>query len=345
MTTEALVEPEVYVTADRTSLERMADCPRQARLLETGTVLDTSRELESGIASHDAISSAVSEYVASRGNLGQQDLTEWLLQSIAMSRPDIQPDAIAALRPSVWGIARLLRDIHPGNMLRWDGGEGDNSGQLSFDLDEFRLRVTSELDLLYSGPSPEVLNEWDWKSGYKIYSHETVADSFQFQLHALLVFENYPDVQALSVRVWNTRFNSRSFSALFKRSDLYSLHARVRNAAAAYARYRDKAPEDVPAWPLVDKCGKCRAAHLCQASGMPKGSPEEWVDLLVALEASAVQWRDLLTQEVRRRGSDIVSHLGNAFGRSAPKRATRTVMKSYQAHEPEEESDGEGNAE
>lgn len=336
MTPETAFVIDEYPAADRSTLERMAECPRMARYVETGAVLDTSKAAESGNAVHAAISSALVEYVQSRGNLSVTDLSEWILQQLADSRPDVQPDAIRACQRSSWGIAKAIRKIHYGNILRFDGGEGDLSGQMAWDIPDLKLRITSELDLLYAGPSPEVLHEWDWKSGWGIHTHETIADSFQFQLHAWLVLHNYEEVQALSVRIWNTRVNQQTYSCLFKREHLYNLDYRVRNAAAAYQQSRQTDPEDAPAWPLVEKCGMCPAARLCSASKLPRETPEQWVDVLVALEAAAAQWSDLLKAEVKRRGSDIVSLAGNCFGKEKPKKQ-RIVMSSYQ-REPQQES-------
>ena len=325
------------IVADRSTLDDCASCPRQAAYKRDARVLSTTFAMESGSQAHEAISQAVADYVESRGAASRQDTEVLIQQGAADSRPDVQPDVIQAVRPSIYGIAKYLHDIHFGNILRYDGGRGDHSGQLSWDIPEFGIRVTSEIDLLHAGPAPEVIHEVDWKSGHERWTSDKVAEAFQFQLHGWLILKNYPEVKAVDVRIWNTRLNSVTYSVLFKRTDLYAFENRIRNAARNYANIQGKTPEECRAWPTVSKCEYCPAVSLCDASRLPEGTPEEWVDKLVSLEAQADGIRKQVAAHVKKTGRDIVTASGNCFGSATYK--SRPTMKTYQSGKAAEEAE------
>lgn len=334
-----LLIDDVLQDVDRSSLERAGECPRQARFIESGRVLSTTFPMESGNAVHNAISQTVTEYVQSQGALSPPDLQEFLRQQLAASRPDLQGDAMEGCRASIYGISRYLTNLHYKNIRRWDGGQGEQSGQLAWDLEDLGLRVTSELDLLHDGPSEEVIHELDWKSGHEKWTSDKVADSFQFQLHAYLVLHNFPDVQAVNIRVWNTRFNQATYSVLFKRESLYNYDYRVRQAALAYLKTQGKTPEACEAWPTVTKCEGCPAAALCDCTKLPEGSPEQWVDKLVALESQAAGLKKLAAAHVKRTGRDITTQLGNCFGTMKPKAKRAPTMDTYESVTKETEQE------
>jgi CRISPR/Cas system-associated exonuclease Cas4 (RecB family) len=327
-----LDEAPAITVLDRSTLERYATCPAQAKFIETGRVMDRSAAAESGNAVHEALSAGVRAYVASRASLNPQELRAEVENAVLSARPDIQPDAVRGLRASLWAWAKWLHGLHPENILRFDGGEGVRSGQLAIDIPGV-VRVTSELDFLHSGPSPKLLHEVDWKSGWKSWTVNSIRDSFQFQLHALLVLENYPDVDGLSVTVWDTRRNRRSWPVEFTRADLPAIRARVMSAAGEWWRAQHEEP---PTWPTVDKCSKCPAAMLCPASG-ESSTVEETVDALAPLEAKVKLMRSFLSVKVGMRGEDIVTEAGNCFGFGKPKRAGRKVAELYQIEAPETE--------
>jgi hypothetical protein len=120
--------------------------------------------------------------------------------------PIYSPTPSARFRAPFGQWSQLIYSIHPGNILAFDGGEDiDRSGQLAIDFPDLRTRYTSELDLLYQGDSPEVGEEVDYKTGWKDWTTEDIRDSFQFQSHAVLALEKYPQWQALRVRVFDAR--------------------------------------------------------------------------------------------------------------------------------------------
>lgn len=321
MSDDLRVESELQ-PVDRSTLENYANCPAMGRFIETGSVLTATNATESGNAAHAALSAGVREWIDSRGQIGVTDLREMVLQAAAASNPDVQPDAIRAVKFTVWQWAKFITGIHPGNILRFDGGSADLSGQIAADMVDLGLRITSEVDLLYAGPSKSLIHEIDYKSGRKHWTAAAVADSFQFALHAWLLLQLYPSVDAIEIRVWCTRSNSLTYGVEWPRSEIYNLGHRVRSAAVAYKRWQNVAPDQCEAWPTIEKCGFCPAASICPAPGRairdPARDPETMVDCLVAMEAQADAIRTQLGAIVDQTGEDITTQNGNAFGVRKP---------------------------
>ena len=317
---------------DRSVLERWAECPWQARAIEDGRVKAVGVLAEAGEAVHVAFSRTIQSWIDSEGAMSAADLrneAEWEMRG---ARPDIQPEALKGGMPALWAWSKLIADIHPGNILRFDGGEdAGRSGQLAYDIPDLGVRVTSELDLLYASPSPEVVDEVDYKTGWKSHTVESIASAFQFQLHALLVFENYKDVNCLRVRVLDSRANRMSYAVPFTRNHSHSYAVRVRSAVEAYKRHHD----DPPTWPTVEKCRICPAAALCPVADEPiKPASEDVLRQLIATEARADALRGILTARVDESKQDIVCG-GVAFGRSKPptKRKSPATLYDLQSEE------------
>jgi hypothetical protein len=324
-------DDEALRLADRSALEMMSVCPAQARYVASGAVNNSSQLANSGQELHDCLSQAIASYVDSGGQLTPTDLMAEVENAAFRSRPDVHPDVIRASKPILWSWSNYVAQLHPFNILRFDGGQGDRSGQLAFDLNDLRLRVTSELDLLHAGPAAEQLHEVDYKTGHKLWSARDVRDSFQFMLHAALVFENYPDVQSLEVRVWNTRLRRMTWGVEFDRRKLGEFRSRLYSVAKFYAQWQDAPPDEAPAWPAVEKCEICAAAALCPLAGRDVGQvhedPAGFVDRMVAVDAKLKSMRRLASAWVKATGEDIVTPLGNAFGVGKPK-ANREPLKS-----------------
>lgn len=330
-----------FIVLDRSTLERAATCPFQAAAIEQGRVNNNFLITAAGQECHEAISQTIREWIETEGaHEYPSDLASTLEQNLHGTRPDVQPAAIAGLRASIYELSRFIWKINPGNILRFDGGEDlGRSGQLAVDI-EPHYRVTAEIDLLYASESPELLREIDWKSGWKVYSVSDVVNSFQFNLHAMLVFENYPSVNGLELRVWDTRVNRQTFSVTFHRAKMGAFRVRLLSAIQAYeTEVRGPNPAT---WPAVEKCCQCPAASLCPVSGEtilqiatdPVGS----VRKLAALRAKADAWEALLQAQVDFQGHDIVD--GDiAFGRNKP--VSRRGTAGIYTPSREETSDGQ----
>lgn len=340
----AVGDDQEVVTVDRSTLERYSVCPAQARLIDSGLVLNESSIAAAGQAVHDAFSQTIAAYI-DEPDMYASELAERAMSALRSARPDVQPEAIAAGRPAVWAWAKMLASHSPANVIRFDGGQGDRSGQLARDhvCGDVTLRITSELDLLLATPAKQVLREIDYKSGWRRFSIDNVASSFQFGLHAWLVFENYPEVEALEVQVWQTRSNNLTYPVTFDRSRLREIDTRIRSAAGEFVRWRNSKPQDVPTWPAVDKCPTCPAAVLCPASlhcGHLSADPGKFIDDMVALKAELDAREELAIAHVKATGKDIVSPSGAAFGYDKPVKSRKT--KALYSIQPNGDADDAG---
>lgn len=332
--------------ADRSTLERYVSCPSQARFVETGRVNNSSALANAGQEVHHALGETLNDYVREQGLLTKFNLHQRAEEHLLAARPDVQPEALRAFKRALWPWAELISSIAYPNLLHYDGGVGRRSGQLAADVGG--IRVTSEIDLLYASPSKAILEEVDYKSGHKLYSHQEVWDSFQFGLHALLVFANYPEVQALRVRVWNSRSNGLTWPVEFRReqASVYDvpqergpdrrvvgpIYARVNEAVAAWLKWRNHEPEKAAAWPELTKCSICPAAIFCPVAGdevwQLNDDPGAFVDQMVAVEAKLKAMKKLAGKYVDKNG-DIVSESGACYGGEKPKSKKKPVKSLY----------------
>ncbi len=345
-------EAEVDLTlVDRTPLERYAVCPAQAIMIDRGGINDGSLLADAGNEGHTAFAESITEYINQGGQISVSDLADTVWHFLINSRPDVQAEAIKGLRASVWAFAKFIAggSLHPHNIIRYSGGEGKKSGQLAMDWPDLGIRITSELDLLHATASVEQLAEVDFKTGNKIYSSADVAQSFQFQLHAVLVFHNYPGVKSLLVRVWNTRVNRLTWTVEFTREQLPQLEGRVRQAARQwrmsrrYVENKTSAIPDEMYWPAPEKCVHCDAILMCRFAGNPLpevvGTPGEYLDRAIVVEAGLKKMKAVLGAIVDKTKQDIVSPSGAAFGYEKPKDKKRPAKAIYRVSVDADEPD------
>ncbi len=317
------VEGPQLVLADRSLLEAFATCPAQARFAQEKLSGPVSEIAVAGNEVHAALGRALSDYIASGGVLSPSEIAEEAWMQLRSARPDVQPDAIAGAKASVWAWSRYVGSLNPVNILRFDGGEGGRSGQLAIDMPGLGVRVTSEIDLLHAGPSKELLHEVDYKAGHAIWTARDVAESFQFQCHAWLVLENYPldaegnGPKALEVKVWNLRSNKITWSVEFPRSRIHEYKARVASAAMQLWQHRNTPAILTPTWPSIEKCELCDAAALCPVSGQAlvelATDPAAFVRSMIAVEAKAAAMVKLAKAHVKTHGT-IQTEDGDCFG-------------------------------
>ena len=321
----------------RSELERWATCPAQAALIESGRVNNNSLIAAAGEEVHQAFGGAIAEYIARRGFVKPAELADEVWHNLRCSRPDVQPEAIRGGRASVYAFAKFITSLHPDNITRFDGGAGDQSGVLAHDLPDLGIRLRGELDLLYATPSPEVYAVEDWKSGWRYYTAEQVAQSFQFCFYAALVLHNYEAINCVSVRIWNTRSNTQTYAVPFKREQLTELMVRIRSAAGEWWKWHGKPIETVPTWPSIEACRICPAAALCPASrhaGDVVRNPQLFVLQLHAMDAQLDAMKDLALAYTDEHG-DIVTDGGIRFGREYPASDKRKPGKLYTVKEKE----------
>lgn len=335
-------EPALPVV-DRSTLEAYTVCVAQARFIDSGIVLNSSLAMASGEEVHQAISKAITAYVDSHGVLSTADVRSELEAAVYAARPDVQPDAIRGLMRSVWGIAEYVTKRHPDNILRWDGGDGDRCGQIAADIGRL-CRYTSEVDFLCTTPSKDVLEESDWKSGWKRFSIDGIADSFQFQSHAWLALSTYPEIQALQVKVWLPRQGRCQYPVTFARKDMPKWTARIRAAVALWHEHRLTLPTEAPAWPAVEKCRLCAAAIVCpkgRSGGLVATNPVLAVDNLIAMQAGVEALETNLRAYVDEYGP-VQGTGGDWFGVRPPSGRKTWGVYSEQAGNGEQLTEANG---
>lgn len=317
---------------DRSSLEAWAVCPRQAKLMENINPCP-SLPAESGQGVHDAYGEAISAYIDTGGTMGPRDLHDEIMMNLRGSRPDIQPDVLDGGGRMAYELSQQIIRIGLSNILRWDGGRGDESGQLSWEVPTLGVRLTSEVDLLYKTGDETCLCEIDYKSGWKPWTATQVAASFQFQCHAVLVLENYPEIEALAINVWMPRKRKTTGFVNFPRAFLHGYKTRVQAAAGEMVRWQEADAEDTPAWPLQDKCRICEAISKCTVDNLPASDedidrdPSRYVDALIVSEERKTVMKGYVSINGPIRSSDGLTE----FGRDKPPSGIAKPFALYEA--------------
>ena len=90
---------------DRTTLEQTASCPFMAHQISiNGEIMGVPAE--AGQESHDVISKAISARVVENGDF--QWVRDTLESGMMMSRPDVQPEVVDALKRYTYTLAQLI---------------------------------------------------------------------------------------------------------------------------------------------------------------------------------------------------------------------------------------------
>lgn len=311
---------------DRSTLEAYANCPLSARLSDRAS---PTFAIVSGTETHKAISDAITEWIDDP-TMNRCEMAEKIRANLNYSRPDVQPDAIRGGSRSAWEIASLFQPLSPAHVLKYDGGEGSRSGQLSFELRTLPVVVTCEVDLLVATASRQQVVMADWKSGWKQWTANGVADSFQFQFYAALVLQTFPDVQSVIAKILNTRTNCWTYEIEFERSRIEQYMGRINTAAAEWWKHHKSDVAKVPAWPGREKCEFCRVASRCHAADVElSADPVEGVRTLQALAAKTTAIETALIKHVRDTGRDIETPDGLRFGFDKPKANRKPTAALY----------------
>lgn len=314
---------------DRSEAERWATCPHSARLYreQPNAMMDTGNEVHR----------IASEIMFARQEFGQHALDlRAMMQDLAdKSRPDVQPEVVAIIRRGGWKFIQRIcaADMaarHPDDLMRYDGGKGERSGQLAADIEVSgrMMRLTAELDLLMATPSPSELDLDDYKSGRKWWTPSSVRTAFQWQWYSWLIFRNYHDVNRVNVRVHMMREGVITEPVYFDRSDMLTLQKRIVSAVELKIANEGKPAAEVVAWPDYDKCGTCDSVARCLfAAGDlvdANKEPAKALQQYVVLSAQATRAKSNLSAVVRKTGQDIIDG-ATAFGVNKPRKTAETT--------------------
>lgn len=325
---------------DRSDAERYMLCPEQGRAVDARECITDSTAAAAGQAVHDAIA-AVTKMVKAGMIAKVIDASEAIIQAATNARPDIQTAAIEHVKYSAYAIARRLLFLENGEprsggeLLRFDGGEGPDSGQLSADIemDGWIARCTGELDLLMATASPQMLEIMDYKSGQGKWTADDVATSFQLGTwYPWLVFRNYPGCERVRVRVWNTAKADITPAVEIDRAK-FMASAEVRIAKSAQARHDWRGKRMAPTFPSAEKCVLCdHAANCPEAKGPTKDVNVDAIavyEKYIVLTTAADKLADAMTARADKLGDFEVAP-GVYWGRGAS-RSTKPAAKAYKA--------------
>lgn len=326
------VENDVLIV-DRSTLERYATCPRQGRFTDIYKPIPND-EMASGIEAHDVISKCIGYYIESSMSMSPAELKDQILVEARQCRPDLQPDVMQALSRSAWSIAEYIANLPINAIICHDGGKGSKSGQLAMDL--AACRITSECDLLHATASKEVVQLIDWKTGHKYWTESDVANAFQFQMLALLIFDNFPDVKCVRVSIWNTRSNTKTYSVEFTRERHFEqIFSRVSTASGLYYAYHEQEIEETPHFRKASACEMCQYAFQCWgidgAGFCPQVNADNLLFQLHQCQIAAGHIEAKLRAMVAAEGSDVIGDLaGLCYGSGKPKADRRPTMSLYE---------------
>lgn len=339
------------VICDRSTLERYANCPAQAVMVERRIASNGSQPAQVGSAVHEILSDAVKLRIDG----GRPNELRDLIQDLATkSRPDIQPEVMAACRRTYPIVDLICRhengeERNADDIIRHDGGKGAQSGQLAFDIlpatdERGPIRMTGELDLLLATESDKEARIVDYKSGWKHWTAGDVARSFQFQFYAYLVLANYPSLQRVMVQVFLVRDGTAVSEVAFDRSQMYPIGQRIQSAVKLYLFWRGTDnTEIVDAWPEPAKCAICPASINCRLAHEPEAefsrNPDAMLAKLVVMTAAKKRIEGYLS-EIVRKGIERVRDPGDivcgktAFGVEKPAKSRAKPCGVYQIGAP-----------
>lgn len=270
------------VLVDRSTIERYTICPFQGFAVEIGLVPSGSLAADSGNEAHDAFAAMVFNYIASDA---QENLTDLIIaaeSTARLSRPDVQPDVLVAVRAGMWAFGRDLMyrpdgaRRNPLDILRFQGGQGERTGQIAFDImpggpGKAAIRLTTELDLLMAADARDELAVTDWKTGHAHWTAAMVRESFQFNFQAMILLAVYPDCNRVWIRVFSPRTGGSTGYVGFTRRDAEDCKARCAKASQVRqmtieARQNN---EILLTWPDAERCCQCPAVALCPKAAVP----------------------------------------------------------------------------
>ncbi len=358
------LEPESLppIIADRSTLERVANCPHSQWLYDLIQAIEAEYRKEPLTPKQMRLTSGAStELVAriealvqdGRDLLAVQDalpvcgtiihklieeafefckgdlehIPDYFAEELPKTRPDLQPEIIRAGRY----VASALADLH----VRVIGVEMQIDHVLIPEIPGTRGAVvgTTCLDLLAQGLNNS-LHVPDWKTGYKKRTKAEAFNSFQAQFSAYILWQQpaYKDVQKIHFWFYETRYDNKVY-AKFDRDDEHPALPHLSQQDAFGARIsqalRFWQTGRTAAWPEEKKCEYCDVIQFCKhantnAIDITK-DPEAFVDNMIVLKQFLAKQKKTATTYIKKYGS-IVGTVG-VFERTPPPTKFNTQVR------------------
>ena len=321
------------VLLDRSTLERYKDCPAQGLHCENHPEQTGSIEADAGNEGHDVFSLAIAERLASGGLPWDSDAME---ANARMSRPDVQPEVLKAVRPVVRSLSWMLRG-NPADVLRFAGGEGDRSGQLAKEILPANPArgigptiATCEVDVLMATAAESVQRIVDWKCGRTEYTYTAVRELWQARYYAMVGHANYPNLDRVEFQIVETRKNRWVPPVFFTKRDAADCLGEVLSASEARWQAMHVTPPDTPeTWPGETKCLRCpllmECDHAHHAARKIGQDPSEFCRTTMHLAAMVGARKKLIGKWIDKQGP--ITWPGGECGRFATESKQKPTIK------------------
>lgn len=359
------LEPESLppIIADRSTLERVANCPHSQWLYDLiqGVELLASDAKEGPARQLNVVNVAPIELVArirglvdeGRDLLAVQDalpvcgtiihklieeafefckgdlehIPDFFAEELPKTRPDLQPEIIRAGRY----VASTLADLH----VRVISVEQQIEHVLLPEIPGKRGAVvgTTCLDLLAQGLNNS-LHVIDWKTGFKKRTNTEAFNSFQAQFIAFLLWqqEAYKEVEKIHFWYYETRWDTKAY-AKFDRNDEHPALPHLSQQDAFSARISEALrfwqTGCTDAWPEESKCEWCDVIQFCKHANTNAiditSDPEAFVDRMIVLKQLLAKDKKTATAYIKKYGS-IVGTVG-VFEKTPPSAKFLTQLR------------------
>ena len=293
--------------------------------------LTSSMPTESGQEAHKVFGAGM---LARWEGATMNEIIQIMRDEMNRSRPDVQPDVIDACKRYLYKFAENLfftpagYDRDPDDIVCFDGGTGQQSGQLACVMNE-KEGLTCEVDLLMRGETEGEMELHDWKSGRMHWTSGDVKQSFQFgTFYPYLVFRNYKHINRIHVVIHMPRKYEQTSPVTFHRDDMNAMNERlIRGLEIANGDCKE-------IWPMNDKCKLCDVLKHCSMSQTikVKESGEDMLKSLIIYEAYTKEIKKELKSIVDSSGEiSIINPSGEtiSYGSQKPKVAPKRIMSLY----------------
>ncbi len=297
---DAIPEQE-YVIADRSAVQKYAECPYRAWYCRENVVNDSSILAETGSEVHGLAEKVIKDGIENQ--MQPEEIAEDIVEFLPTVRPDIQPQVIRAARYLADSVAHLQFHRIMGVEMQIDddgmSGMKDMSGRI--------YKLTAALDLLIAGRGSLIV--FDWKSGFKKRTKQETFDDFQCQFDVLVLWQLYPDIDVIHWFFDETFWGTKSYSKFERNAEYPSLPhltQELQFKGRVFSALKLWAEDCREAWPEDRKCSWCPLVMDCPhvKAGVKRicGNPKKFIDRMTALSAALDRYKDIAKYWYRAYG-------------------------------------------
>lgn len=305
-------------------------CPFRGAVKHQGIVSDVSHDADAGTECHRVIAAAVKARAVDGATPFR--LRE-LMDDLATRAPaHVQPRVVETIRGMKYKIVEIITTLpdtglarNPEDLWKYDGGEGDSSGQLTATLipeadGNPRVDLTCGVDLIVPTVSPKELLVYDYKTGWREWTATEVKQSFQFaRFYSWVIFSRFPAIDKIGFIIVMRGGECTSIVHI-ERKDMYAIGQQLLTLVGDYLRWKDapidtgatgiRWPHNPPQRPDARECCYCPALQKCPAGKRTAAEiatdPRALLGLIMVGQAQVDEATEMLKTIARESGGDIV---------------------------------------